>query len=287
MINLYYKPNLTDKDRLINLFERVVNPISKSICPLQGFKCPSGEPCDCNKFCSNGNEFVLSHITNHDERIYVMNKKLTPGTYCLPKGVDKCNLKANYHVFSLAGWSCLPLNQVVFKGDKKKACKNEEAENDDLNVLWDYLKNEEAGDNIDDYYEPLGQNLRYRCNCGSKSLDGTPMISIFPFMCLADYCLRDIPNPLPFMGWNGKHCVCGPYFHLDSNDKTSPCRREKSRVENENFTGRVDCMTENSFLKQTLICPTTDRELIFREWIQRDSSDPTEFVDALVNKMLI
>lgn len=287
MINLYYKPNLTDKHRLIHWFERVADPISKSICPLQGFKCPSGEPCDCKKFCSNATEFVLYHIADNDERVYVMNKKLTPGTYCLPKGVDKCNLKANYHVFSLAGWSCLPLNRVVFKGDKKRACKNDEAENDDLNVLWDYEKNEEAGDNIDDYYEPLGQNLRYRCKCGSQSLDGTRMISVFPFVCLADYCLRDVPNPLDFMGWNGQECVCGPYFHLDSNDKTSPCRREKSRVKDETFTGRVDCMTENSFVKQTLMCPTTDKGLIFREWIQTDSSDPANLVDRLVNKNLI
>ena len=287
MINLYYKPNINIQDDPIHWLEKIIHPITKSICPLQGFKCSSSEPCDCEKFCSNGTEFIPFHIKDNNDRIYVMNKKLTPGVYCLPKGVEKCNLNANYHVYSLAGWSCLPLNEVVFKGDKKRACKNEEAQNNDLNVLWDYLKNEEAGDNIDDYYAPLNDKMRYRCNCESKSIDGTPMVSAFPFVCSVDYCLRDIPQPLDWMGWNGKFCECGPYFHLDPSNKKSPCRREMTRVEDVHFTGRVDCMTENSFVKQTLFCPTSDIGLIFKEFIQKDSQDVVNFVDTLKNKQLI
>lgn len=287
MINLYYKPNITPKSNIFNWFEKSIDPINKSNCSLQGFKCPSDEPCDCNKFCNNGNEIVPFLITNDDERIYIMNKKLTPGMYCLPKGVDKCNLKTNYHVFSLAGWSCLSLNEMIFKGDKKRACKNEEAENNDLNILWDYLNDQEAKDNIEDYYERLGDKLRYRCKCGSKSIDGTLMIPILPFTCSADYCLRDIPKPFDFMGWNGKFCECGPFFHLNPDDKKSPCRREISRVhEDVHFTGKVDCMTKNSFVKHALFCPTTEKELIFKEFIQ-NGSNVEDFVDTLKNKNLI
>ena len=287
IINLYYKPNLDNQNKTIHWFEKTINPITKSICPLQGFKCPTNETCDCKKYCSNGTEFVPFHIVNDDERIYVMNKKLYSGMYCLPKGVNKCNLKTNYHIFSLAGWSCLPLNEVIFKGDKKQACKNEEAENNNLNILWDFLKNEEVGDNVDDYYEPLGDKLRYGCKCQSKSLGGTPMISVFPFVCSVDYCLRDIPNPYDFMGWNGEVCECGPFFHLDPNDKTSPCKKEMTRLDEITFTGRVDCMTQQSFIKQSLFCPTTDEELIFKEWVKKDSSNVANFVDTLKNNNLI
>lgn len=287
MINLYYKPSIHLKSEPMHWLERMIHPISQSACPLHGFKCPSSEPCDCKKFCNNETDFVPFHIVDANERIYVMNKKLTPGTYCLPKGVDKCNLKTNYHVFSLAGWSCLPLNEIVFKGDKKRACKNEEAQDNNSNVLWDYLKQEEAGDNIEDYYEPLRDQLRYRCKCGSKSIDGTPMISAFQFVCSVDYCLRDISHPLPFMGWNGKTCDCGTYFHLNPDDKTSPCRHELSRVQNETLIGRVDCMTEHTFLKQTLFCPTTNTGLIFKDWIKTNSSDVADFIDTLITKRLI
>lgn len=279
---MYYKPHFTDDDHPFNWIGRFIEPITKSICPLQGFKCPSNKPCDCEKYCSNGKEFNLFQVVEETDRIYVMNQKLSPGTYCLPKGIGQCNLKTSYHVFSLAGWSCLGLNDDVFKGDKKTACKNEEAQNNDLNILYDYLENKEVGDNIDDYYEPLQNKLRYGCKCGSKSLDNTRMISVFPFICSVDFCLRDIPQPRSFMGWNGKECECGPYFHLDPNDTASPCRKETTRVEKDEFIGRVDCMNEKSFVKQALICPTDDGQVIFKEKLFL-GNDPVAFVSSLIS----
>lgn len=282
IVNLYYKPKLKDKKQTINWLEKIIDPITKFNCPLQGFKCPSNEPCDCEKFCTNANDFVPFEVLDESERIYVMNHKLTPGTYCLPKGIGNCNLNTSYHVFTLAGWSCLGLNDAVFKGDKKRACKNEEAQNNDLNVLYDHLEQKIAGDNIEDYYEPLQDKLRYRCKCESKSLDGTPMISVFPFVCSVDYCLRDISNPLPIMGWKDGKCECGPYSHLDRNDLTSPCRKQISKIEQDALVGRVDCMTEKSFVKHPLVCPTDDGIVFFKEYIVA-GTDPTEFVDKIIN----
>lgn len=279
---MYYKPHFPDEDHPLNWMGRFIEPITKSICPLQGFKCPSNKPCDCEKYCTNGKEFVPFQVMNETDRIYVMNQKLTPGTYCLPKGIGQCNLKTSYHVFSLAGWSCLGLNDDVFKGDKKKACKSEEAKNNDLNILYDFKEKKVAGDNIEDYYEFNSKKLlRYRCKCGSLSLDNTRMISAFPFICSVDFCLRDIPNPLPFMGWTGKICECGPYLHLDPNDKASPCRKESTRVEGDDFIGRVDCMNEKSFVKQSLICPTKDDRVNFQEKIY-SGNDPVSFIKSLI-----
>lgn len=279
---MYHKPHFTDQDHPLNWIGKFIEPITKSICPLQGFKCPSNKPCDCEKYCSNGKELIHFQVMDDTERVYIMNQKLAPGTYCLPKGIGKCNLKTSYHVFSLAGWSCLGLNDEVFKGDKKTACKSEEAQNNDLNILYDYLKNKEAEDNIDDYYESLKNDLRYRCKCDSKSLDNTRMISVFPFICSVDFCLRDIPNPLQFMGWDGEKCECGPYPHLISNDETSPCRKDVTRVEREELIGRVDCMNKKSFVKHALICPNEDSQIKFKEKIFF-GNDPRTFVEKIIS----
>lgn len=280
LVNLYYKPYLTDRDQPLNWL--MSHPISKTACALQGFQCPSDEMCDCEKFCNNGSDYVPFKILDENDRVYVLNQKLSPGTYCLPKGIGKCNLKTSYHVFSLAGWSCIGINDDIFKKNKKKACKNEEAQDNSLNILYDYQKNERAADYIENYYEMFQNKLRYGCKCESKSLDNTRMISIFPFVCLVDYCLRDISNPTPTMGWNGSECDCGPYVHADSNDKTSPCRTFASTIEKNVLKGRVDCMTKKSFVKQPLICPTDNGLLTFKEYFMK-GNEPQKFVDMIVH----
>lgn len=279
LVNLYYKPYLTDRDQPLNWL--LTHPISKTACALQGFQCPSDEMCECEKFCSNGSDYVPFKIHNENDRVYVLNQKLSPGTYCLPKGIGKCNLKTSYHVFSLAGWSCIGINDDIFKKNKKRACQNEEAQDNRLNILYDYKKNEKAAESIENYYEMYQNKLRYGCKCNSKSLDNTRMLSIFPFVCSVDYCLRDFSNPTPAMGWNGNTCDCGPYVHADPNDKTSPCRRETSRIENNILNGRVNCMTKDSFVKQALICPTDDGLVVFREHIMK-GNEPQNFLEIII-----
>lgn len=215
------------------------------------------------------------------DRIYVMNQKLTPGTYCLPKGVDRCNLKTSFHMFSLAGWSCIGISDDIFKQNKKTACKNEEAQDHHLNVLWDYLRDTEAGDDIDDYYEMYRGRYRYGCKCGSKSLDNSPMISPFPFVCLVDYCVRNFENPTPAMGWTGKKCECGNYFHEYPWDEASPCRKAYSRIEKKELIGHVNCMTKDSFIERPLICPTEDNLVVFKEYFFK-GSNPPDFADELI-----
>lgn len=281
LVNLYYKPHLGDHVQPpLHWIQSFVNPVAKTACAHQGFKCKSEEACDCEKLCANGKEFVPFQIVEGD-RIYVMNQKLTPGTYCLPRGVDKCNLKTSYHVFSLAGWSCIGISDDIFKRNKKRACKNEEAQDNSLNVLWDYLENQEAGDDIDNYYEMYQNKYRYGCKCGSRSLDDSPMISPFPFVCLVDYCLRNFENPTPLMGWTGEKCECGSYFHEYFWDETTACKREYTRIEKEELIGQVDCMTKDSFIERSLICPTDDNLVVFKEYFFKGKK-LRDFVDALV-----
>lgn len=288
LVNLYYKPFLKDQDHSLYWINKLIHPIFKSSCNLQGFKCPSDKLCDCNEYCANGSEFVPFTIVKGDH-IYMMNQKLNPGTYCLPKGVDECNLQTSYHVFSMAGWSCIPINEEIFTNNKKKACKSEEAKNNELNIVWDFNEDRPAEKYIDDYYEKLNVNpnrLRYGCKCGSKSLDNTPMVSVFPFVCSVDYCLRDIDNPPDRIGWNGQECVCGPFDHLIENDKTSPCQRKITKIDKNEIIGRVDCMTNKCFVKKSLICPTDDKTVIFKEFITYND-DPTELIDFLMQNQKI
>lgn len=265
LVNLYHKPYLADPGQPLPWIRSFVHPVAKSACALQGFRCASDEDCDCEALCRNGKALEPFRVLE-DDRIYVMNRRLAPGTYCLPRGVGECDLRTSHHIFSLAGWSCLGKNDDVFRRSKRAACQSEEASEGERNVLWDYRKNEPAGEDVEDYYERHGGDLRYRCRCDSLSLDGTRMLSVFPFVCSVDYCLRDFEGrPTSLMGWNGRECECGPYHHVDPDDPTSPCRAAVTRIEGEALVGHVGCMSEGSFVPRPLLCPTDDRFLSFRE----------------------
>ena len=279
-----------DYDQPLHWLKNIKYPISKSSCAYQGFKCPSDELCDCEQICSNGKDFVPYRILDEMKgRIFVMNQKLVTGTYCLPKGAENCDLKTSYHIFSRAGWSCVDVNTDIFARHKMRACKNEEAQDNSLNVIYDHLENRNVLDpeKIENYYETLpGQDvLRYRCVCDSLALDGTPMISVFPYVCSVDFCLRDIPDSsiTKGMGWDfqKEECHCGPYQHLNPQDLTTPCRMYASGIKNHELTGRVDCMKETFFQKYSLICPPGDEKITFKQTFFNDS-DPTKILNALI-----
>lgn len=290
LINMYYKPYLTDNDQPIKWLKNITYPISKSSCAYHGFKCPSDELCDCQQICSNGQDFVPYRILdNMKGRIFVMNQKLVAGTYCLPKGAENCDLKTSYHIFSRAGWTCLNVNNDIFANHKMRACKNEEAQDNSLNNVYDYLMNKNVDhEKIENYYEKLpGQDVfRYRCKCDSLALDDTSMISVFPFVCSVDFCLRDIPKNkiVKGMGWDfqKEECQCGPYPHMNLNDRTTPCRMYISKMDNNELTGRVNCMKETSFQKYPLICPPGEGKIIFTQIFFNDS-DPTKLLDFLLH----
>lgn len=295
LFNLFYKSYLffpkPHKKVIVSYLEDSVN----TICPLQGFKCPDDQVCDCKQMCVNGENFELFQVLDENDQIFVMNEKLEPGFYCLPKGFENCNGNTSIRMFSLSGWSCLHRNQTLFHSNKFKPCKNSEAENDNLNVLWDYLKNEEAGLTFRDFYEKIGPDLRYRCKCNSRSLNGTKMVSVLPFTCSVDYCLQFMkPETLiPGMGWNGSFCECGIYFNFDPNDKQSACVEEHSRFEKNMFYGKVAQMTEKSFIKEPFIRPSDGEDLMFfvevrpgylpLEYIQSKIDDEKTFVPAVYN----
>lgn len=235
-------------------------------CPVYGFKCLTDEMCDCDKLCGNG-DYVPFRVLNN-EPIFLMDQQLTPGTYCLPQGIGTCDQKTSYHVFSTAGWTCIPRNKSLFF----HPCYNDEAIDNSQNMLWDYLKDKPA-ENIDNPYETLsdGVILRYRCKCGATDKNGLPMINSIPLVCSVDYCLRDIPAPLPMMGFKNSQCECGPYLHA-TEDETSPCVVEKTQREQNILTGRVNCMTDTSWSKKPIFCPHNEGALSFKIMVMSGDS---------------
>ncbi|GFW80576.1 uncharacterized protein TNCV_1516281 [Trichonephila clavipes] len=212
--------------------------------------------------CSNG-DFVPFQVLPKD-KIFLMDQHLTPGTYCLPRGIGNCNQKTSYHVFSLTGWKCIPRHQTLYQEQTLVACHHEEAEDNSKNVLWDHLLQKPATE-VENPYETLadGKTLRFQCQCNSVDILGKPMLSVLPFVCSSDYCIKDFLNPLPIMGYRNSKCECGPNLHLDPNDETSPCVVERSRVENGVFIGAVECMTNFSWKKNSIFCPHDEGMLNF------------------------
>ncbi|GFQ93327.1 uncharacterized protein TNCT_23671, partial [Trichonephila clavata] len=164
----------------------------------------------------------------------------------------------------LDGWKCIPRHQTLYQEQTLVACHHEEAKDNSKNVLWDYLLQKPATE-VDNPYETLadGKTLRFQCQCNSLDILGKPMMSVLPFVCSADYCIKDFLNPLPMMGYRNSKCECGPNLHLDPNDETSPCVVERSRIENGVFIGAVECMTNFSWKINPIFCPHDEGMLSF------------------------
>lgn len=220
-------------------------------------------------------EYVPFRVMEN-ETIYLMDQQLSPGTYCLPKGIGNCNQKTSFHVFSAAGWTCVPRNTSIFQD----ACHNEEAANNEQNVLWDYSKNEPAKD-VENPYETMSDgSLRYRCQCGSKDIRGKRLVPTLPFVCSVDYCVQDIPNSIPLMKFKDSKCECGPYLHATDREE-SPCVVERTRVErNTTLVGRVDCMADFSWKKRPIFCPKEEGALSFTTFFLHGESF-TDFIKKM------
>ncbi|GFX56577.1 uncharacterized protein TNCV_5034961 [Trichonephila clavipes] len=82
------------------------------------------------------------------------------------------------------------------------ACQPEEAEDNSKNVLWDHLLQKPPKE-VDNPYETLadGKTLRFQYQYSSVDILGKQM-SVLPFVCSADYCIKDFLNLLPIMGVN-------------------------------------------------------------------------------------
>lgn len=261
LINIFYKPWLFDIQFLVpNAFSPLQGTgVTISTSSLYGYKCPSEQVCDCGTL--NGD--LVSFQVLENESIYVMDRQLTPGTYCVPRGVGNCNQRTSFQIFSSTGWHCVPRTYNPL------ACKSDEALDNSQNRVWDYVLQKEVTQ-MENPYELMkdGKTLRYRCKCDSLDAHGRHMVSSLPFVCSVDYCIKEFPKVLPGMGFTGTECNCLLYNHKNPLDKKSPCVNEYSRVENGKLLGRVDCTSNISLKKHAIFCPPTDGVLKFETKIE-------------------
>lgn len=271
IVNIFYKQWMYDVETTLPSVFGGSSALSVSTCPLYGFKCPTEEACDCQSLCKDG-EYVPFRIMS-DEPVYLMDRQLDPGTYCLPRGVGTCNQQTSYHVFSSTGWKCIPRNTALYDDERLVACYNDLAADHSRNFLWDYQTNQPARDILDPYQTLSdGKTLRYRCHCESLDVRGNRMVESLPFVCSVDYCVKDFIRALPTMGFTGTGCQCEMYQHQDPNDDKSPCVMERTRYENNTLTGRVDCMNQWSWIRSSIFCPRGDGVVSFETPIYRVSS---------------
>lgn len=246
----------------------IASPVTLSLGSLYGIRCPDPERCDCT---------ALGRFEPFDvlqgEAIYVMNRQLAPGRYCLPSGVSHCNHNTSYQLFTASGWKCVP------RMTHATLCHSEHAKDNTQNVLWDYANHQKAADPLHVYEKLSDGGWRYRCKCGSKDQWNRRMVSSTPWTCSVDYCVREIWNVTPGMGFDGSQCNCGTAVHEDPDDKTSPCQLENSQVVDSKFIGRVECTNEASVTKHGLFCPSGERVLRSKETVVAFHAYVEEFLE--------
>lgn len=287
LVNLFYKPWLQDiQKRFPNLFladllPPISTPVTLSIGSLYGVRCTDPDRCDCTTIQEAAGPLEPFDVME-GEAIYVMNRQLAPGRYCLPSGVSHCNQNTSYQIFTASGWKCVPRRAAgssTCHGDPNAA------DNNQLNVLWDYLENRKVDEtkHLVNLYEKIGSQWRYRCKCESKDVWGRPMVQSTPWTCSVDYCVAEFPNVLVGMGFDGSQCQCGTAVHEDPDDKTSPCKLAISEITSRSlFKGRVDCTHEGSMTKHGLFCPSGERVLRSKETMVTAHAYVEDFLNKFV-----
>lgn len=238
---------------------------------LYGFKCDDPHHCDCSELGQDLEPFDVMK----NEAIYVMNHQLSPGRYCLPKGVSHCDQNTSYQIFTSSGWTCVP------RTVSPTICHSKDTHDNSGNVLWDRLENKKA-EKVLNVYEKLksDNSWRYQCKCDARDMFNRQMVKSTPWTCSIDYCIAEILNVTSGMGFDGSECQCGTTPHADPNDKKSPCKLEISEIKNHKFTGRVDCTSEISMKKHSIFCPPGEGVLRSEELTVMSFANLDHFLDA-------
>lgn len=288
--NLFYKSSIY---RLFQLNKKPTNFLDlptilysddKLFCSISGYKCEN-DLCDCKTICNGQyNKFKIYP----DENVVMFNEKLSPGTYCLPKGLEHCNMQSSYPIYSANGWICLPKNPSIWSRNHFIACQHSYAQDNSLNVLLDLKENKVVtGEDIKDFYELHNGKLRYQCNCASNDKSGNKLINLdeFPFKCFSDYCLLKLRLNRKIPGWNNvtKECDCGNLLHENPNDFTSPCIDGINELNGVTLTSSTICKNKISLYDHPIICNTkNDIGLLKFTKIVHFSDDPLDYLNAVI-----
>lgn len=288
--NIFYKPSLyklfNGNKKLSNIIDLpdVLDSDGKLFCSINGYKCQN-ERCDCKSICKGEyNKFIIYP----NENVVMFNEKLSPGTYCLPKGFEHCNVQTSIPVYSVNAWMCISKNPAIWNKNSFIACQNPYAEDNSLNVLMDTKNNTPVTNQIiQNFYEIHNGKMRYKCVCNSLDKNGNKLIHLddLPFKCVSDYCLSKLQYKRGIPGWNHitKECDCGHLMHENPNDLTSPCVEEIFTLHNNTFSGAINCMTLNSLQEYPIYCHQNNLSgQIQYKKIFNFSDNPIDYLKAVI-----
>lgn len=288
--NVFYKPSIYKlfygNEKVSNFIEipDVLDSDGKLFCAINGYKCQN-ERCDCKSICKGE---YKKFIIYPNENVVMFNEKLSPGTYCLPKGFEHCNVQTTIPIYSVSGWMCISKNPAIFNKNNLIACQNPYADNNSKNVLMDTKTNTPVTNEvIEDYYEMHNGQMRYQCRCGSLDKNGNQLIQLndIPFKCVSDYCLSKLHHRRGIPGWDHdkKQCNCGNLLHEDPADLTSPCVEETFALNGNTFLGAIKCMTLNSFEEYPIYCHSNNLsgQIRFKK-IFNLSEDPLDYLRKII-----
>lgn len=205
---------------------------------------PCTEPCECQ-----GNLKAL-RVTIHDV-IYFNNKKLLPGSYCVPSTNKSFPRKCIHGILMYTnnkGWYCKCSYPQIWSGEYCATFVACQVRGLDIlrrpDVTWlpdfnnNYLLDTKTGEQISpidissrNYNEILEDgSLRYRCQCDGKDVFNNNLVQFkeIPFSCFVDSCKQLVPfSSVPGLDRDTGNCNCGGpetnQRNLNVTDKTSPC----------------------------------------------------------------
>lgn len=290
--NLFYKPgiyNLFGINKKSSKFTEIPpNTVSSSdtklFCSINGYKCEN-DMCNCKTVCSG--QYKKFQIYP-EENVIMFNEKLSPGTYCLPKGFEHCNVTRSVPIYSVNGWICVPKNPSIWNNDNFVACQNSYAIDNFLNVLIDRKTNLPiTNEIINDYYELYNGKLRYQCSCNSLDKSGNKLIHLdeIPFHCFSDYCLEKIKFRRGIPGFNSitKQCDCGHLDHENVNDLSSACVEKAFQFQKNILSGSINCMNSNSLREHYIFCNKQNISGVLTfEKIFHFSDNPIDYLNAVI-----
>lgn len=288
--NLFYKPgvyHLFGINKKPSKFTEILNITSsdaKLFCSINGYKCETPS-CNCQTICSG--QYKKFHVYP-DENVIMFNEKLSPGTYCLPKGFEHCNMQRTTPIYSVNGWVCISKNNAIWNNDRLVACQNSYSVDNSLNILIDRKTNQPLSNEIiKDYYELHNGKLRFQCTCNSLDKSGNRLIHLdeIPFRCFSDYCLEKLHFRRGIPGFNSvtKQCDCAHLQHENVNDLSSPCVEKAFQLQKNIFSGSINCMNINSLREHFIFCNKQNMSGILSfEKILNFSDNPIDYLNTVI-----
>lgn len=282
--NIYTLFNLNKKSSKFLELPSVLYSDGKLFCSITGYKCKD-ETCDCKSICNTQyNKFKIYP----GENIVMFNEQLLPGTYCLPKGFEYCNVKTSIPIYSISGWICISKNPSIYDTNTIIACKNAYATDNSKNYLIDLKEHKEITmESVNDFYEKYNGEMRYQCACNSTDRAGNLLINLkdIPFKCLSDYCLSKLYSIRGIPGWNNitKQCDCGHLSHQNPNDLTSHCINAEIEMKGNIVTNVAYCTNETSIINYPIVCNSNNNTgtLNFSN-IMHFSDDPLDYLNTII-----